>query len=193
MCKLQRVYARAAVGSAGRWGPRTLIPVAPAAHPHLLFSKLNASCCFCCCCCCRDDIPLAAVDFHVAPALTEHLLAQQQLQAAVRTAASTSTPIAAQLTGLGAASLVNSTLWLFRSSYNRKFWLQERYQQQQQQAGGYAQQVGGCKTGFCVFHRWGSSASARRKAVRVFVSSSNHRSQPTAAAATAVAAAAATC
>jgi uncharacterized protein YraI len=33
-------------------------------------------------------------------------------------------------------------LWLFRSSYNMKGWLQERYtQQQQQQAGGYAQQV----------------------------------------------------
>jgi hypothetical protein len=94
-----------------------------------------------CCCCCREDIPLAAIDFHVAPALTEHLLAQQQLQAAIRSAAATSTPIAAQLTGLGAASLVNSTLWMFRSSYNRKGWLQERYQQQQ--TGGYAQQVGG--------------------------------------------------
>jgi hypothetical protein len=32
-------------------------------------------------------------------------------------------------------------LWMFRSSYNRKPWLQERYQQQQ--TGGYAQQVGG--------------------------------------------------
>jgi hypothetical protein len=61
------------------------------------------------------------------------------LQAAIRSAAATSTPLAAQLTGLGAASLVNSTLWLFRSSYNMKGWLQERYQQQQ--AGGYAQQV----------------------------------------------------
>ncbi|WIA14734.1 hypothetical protein OEZ85_003222 [Tetradesmus obliquus] len=91
----------------------------------------------------RDDIPLAAVDFHVASNLTEHLLAQQPLQAALRAAAAASTPIAAQLTGLGPASLVNSTLWLFRSSYNRKAWLQERYQQQQQQqqqAGGYAQQ-----------------------------------------------------
>jgi hypothetical protein len=32
--------------------------------------------------------------------------------------------------------LINSTLWLFRSSYNRKGWLHERYQQQQQ-AGVY--------------------------------------------------------
>ncbi|KAF6260888.1 hypothetical protein COO60DRAFT_1700116 [Scenedesmus sp. NREL 46B-D3] len=87
----------------------------------------------------REDIPLAAVDFHVAPALTEHLLAQPQLQAAMRAAAATCTPVAAQLTGSGAASLVNSTLWLFRSSYNRKAWLQERYPQQL--GGGYAQQV----------------------------------------------------
>jgi hypothetical protein len=94
----------------------------------------------CCCCCCREDIPLAAIDFHVAPALTEHLLAQQQLQAAIRNAAASSTPIAAQLTGLGASSLVNNTLWLFRSSYNRKAWLQERYHHQHQFAG-YAQQV----------------------------------------------------
>jgi uncharacterized protein YraI len=36
-------------------------------------------------------------------------------------------------------------VWLFKSSYNMKGWLQERYtqqqQQQQQQAVGYAQQV----------------------------------------------------
>lgn len=37
-----------------------------------------------CGCLRRDDIPLAAVDFHVAPALTQHLKEQPQLKAAVR-------------------------------------------------------------------------------------------------------------
>lgn len=39
---------------------------------------------------CREDIPLAAVDFHVAPALTQHLKEQPQLKAAVRGMISTS-------------------------------------------------------------------------------------------------------
>jgi hypothetical protein len=45
-----------------------------------------------CMCMCREDIHLAAVDMHVAPALTQHLKEQPQLRAAVRSmiAASTS-------------------------------------------------------------------------------------------------------
>lgn len=50
-----------------------------------------------CCCpalcmchpCCREDIPLAAVDFHVAPGLTQHLAAQPQVKAAARGLAAT--------------------------------------------------------------------------------------------------------
>jgi hypothetical protein len=40
---------------------------------------------------CRKDIHLAAVDMHVAPALTQHLKEQPQLRAAVRSMVAAST------------------------------------------------------------------------------------------------------
>eukprot|EP00775_Hariotina_reticulata_P012713 gene12713-12843_t len=75
----------------------------------------------------REDIPLASVDFHVAPALTQHLLQQPSLQAALRALATASPVIAARLAASGPEQLVNRTLWLFRSSINHKSWLQHLY------------------------------------------------------------------
>lgn len=90
---------------------------------------------------------MAAIDFHVAQELTEHLARQPAVQAAVQTLRSSNPAIAAQYSAYASVEeLVNSTIWLFRSSLNRKTYLQECYcwpgeQEKVQRAGGYAQQV----------------------------------------------------
>jgi len=82
----------------------------------------------------RDDIPLASVDFHVAPALTQHLLQQPTLKTALRALAAASPVIAARLAAAGPEGLVNRTLWLFRSSINHKSWLQHLYTAAEEQS-----------------------------------------------------------
>lgn len=99
-------------------------------------------------CCCRKDIPEAAVDFHVSN-VVEHLLQQPPVQETLQQMVNQSTALAARVQGPEGRDyrpLIQQALWLFRSSYNNKTWLQQLYQiesdwQKVQEGSGYARQV----------------------------------------------------
>lgn len=82
--KVSAAAATAAKSMRRVLAPNSHLPLCPRTHVVLV-----------CLCMYSDDIPLAAVDFHVASGLTQHLMSQPQVKAAVRHLAANNTAGAA--------------------------------------------------------------------------------------------------